>query len=162
MHPPIHLLPMRLAVDMGADYIELDLHMTHDGKLVALHDPVVSLQSAERAIADITFDELQLYSPGEEFNEENPQFASDKYETERVVELKEIFQHFSIRTNYYIEIKTPKDYPGIEEELIRQLQAHHLLDTNANPPKVIIQSFDTDSLKKSVSTGADHSAHPVI
>lgn len=148
-YAPAHTIAAyEMAVEMGADYIELDLHMTNDGKLVAIHDPVVSFQSATRAIADITLDELLLYSPGEVFNKENPQYASDKYEVERIVELKDIFQHFSMSTNYYIEIKSPDHYPGIEEELIRQLQAHHLLDTNDQPPKVIIQSFDTDSLQK--------------
>ncbi|MFC5588840.1 glycerophosphodiester phosphodiesterase family protein [Sporosarcina soli] len=148
-YAPAHTIAAyEMAVEMGADYIELDLHMTNDGKLVAVHDPVVSFQTATRAIADITLDELLLYSPGEVFNKENPQYASDKYEVERIVELKDIFQHFSMSTNYYIEIKSPDQYPGIEEELIRQLQAHHLLDTNDQPPKVIIQSFHADSLQK--------------
>ena len=148
-YAPAHTIAAyEMAIDMGADYIELDLHMTNDGKLVAVHDPVVSLQDATRAIADITLDELLLYSPGEVFNKENPQYASDKYEVERIVELKDILQHFSMSTNYYIEIKSPDHYPGIEEELIRQLQAHHLLDTNDRPPKVIIQSFNSESLQK--------------
>ena len=54
---------------MGSDYIELDLHMTKDGKLVALHDSYLMFPNTEQAIADVTFNELQLYLPGEEFNE---------------------------------------------------------------------------------------------
>ena len=38
--PPHTLAAYELAVQMGSDYIELDLHMTKDGKLVALHDSI--------------------------------------------------------------------------------------------------------------------------
>ena len=72
-YAPDHTLAAyEMAVQMDADYIELDLQLTKDGKLVALHDTVISFQNVDRTIADITLDELKLYSPGEEFNEENP------------------------------------------------------------------------------------------
>src|SRR3954464_13276674 len=60
-YAPDHtLVAYEMAVDMGADYIELDLQMTNDGKLVALHDSVISLRGVERAVADMTVDELQF------------------------------------------------------------------------------------------------------
>lgn len=137
-----------MATQMGADYIELDLQMTKDGKLVALHDRVISLREVEQAVADVTLDELQLYSPGEEFNEENPHYASASYEKIRVVELKEILLYFGDKVNYYIEIKSPDSSSDVEKELLRQLQEHGLLHRNDERPKVIIQSFNTDSLQK--------------
>ena len=97
---------------MGADYIELDLQMTNDGKLVALHDSVISLRGVERAVADMTVDELQFYAPGMEFNEENPLYATFAYEDVRVPELGEILQHFGDQTKYYIEIKSPGQLSG--------------------------------------------------
>ena len=148
-YAPDHTLAAyEMAVQMDTDYIELDLQLTKDGKLVALHDAVISFQDADRTVADITFDELMLYSPGEEFNLENPRYASVAYEDLRVVGLDDILQHFGNTVNYYIEIKSPNSYPGIEAELLRQLREHGLLDTDADMPKVIIQSFDEDSLKK--------------
>ena len=148
-YAPDHTLAAyEMAVQMDADYIELDLQLTKDGKLVALHDAVISFQDADRTVADITFDELKLYSPGEEFNLENPRYASVAYDDLRVVGLDDILQHFGNTVNYYIEIKSPNSYPGIEAELLRQLREHGLLDTDADMPKVIIQSFDEDSLKK--------------
>ena len=148
-YAPDHTLAAyEMAVQMDADYIELDLQLTKDGKLVALHDAVISFQDADRTVADITFDELKLYSPGEEFNVENPRYASVAYEDLRVVGLDDILQHFGNTVNYYIEIKSPNSYPCIESELLHQLREHGLLDTDADMPKVIIQSFDEDSLKK--------------
>lgn len=148
-YAPDHTLAAyELAVQMGADYIELDLQSTKDGKLVAFHDKVVSFPTDDRAIADITFNELQLYTPGEKFNEKNPEYASASYENLQVAGLDEIVRHFGNTVNYYIEIKSPSSYPGIEAELLRQLRGHGLLDTEGDMPKVIIQSFDANSLKK--------------
>lgn len=137
-----------MAVQMGADYIELDLHMTKDGKLVAQHDSVVTFPEAEQAVADITLNELQLYSPGKDFNEENPRYASPSYANLRVVELEDILVHFGDSVNYYIEMKSPDTNIGIEEELVRQLRAHDLLNKQGRLPSIIIQSFNSDSLKK--------------
>jgi glycerophosphoryl diester phosphodiesterase len=145
--PPHTLTAYELAVKMGSDYIELDLHMTRDGKLVALHDSYLTFQDTEQAIADVTFNELQLYLPGEEFNERSPRYASPIYKQLRIVELEEIFHHFGDSVNYYIEIKSPNKYPGIEEELLRQLRVNNLLSSDNVVPKVIIQSFNENSLK---------------
>lgn len=146
--PDHSLIAYEMAVQMDADYIELDLQLTKDGKLVVLHDAVVSVQNTDRIIADITFDELLLHSPGEIFNEGNPSYASVAYENLHVVGLDDILHHFGSTVNYYIEIKSPSSYPGIEIELLRQIKEHDLLGANDDIPKVIIQSFDEDSLRK--------------
>ena len=148
-YAPAHtMLAYELAVQMEADYIELDLHMTRDKKLVALHDPEISLKGKKRRIANITHEELKNYSPGAIYNEEYPEFASPIFEAFPVPELGEILAHFKDEVNYYIEIKSPTITPGMEEELIRQLRAHHLLNRSDKLPKVIIQSYNAKSLKK--------------
>ncbi len=145
--PPHTLAAYELAVNMGADYIELDVHMTRDRKLVAMHDSYLTFQDTEQAIADVTFNELQLYLPGEEFNERNPRYASPIYKQLRVVELEDILLHFGDSVNYYIEIKSPNAYPGIEKDLLHLLRENNLLSGDDVIPKVIIQSFNENSLK---------------
>lgn len=146
---PEHTIPAyELALEMGADYIEIDLHMTADNKLVALHDSDIQLGEKKQAISQLHLDMLKDYSPGAVFNELYPQFASPVYEAFSVPELSEILAHFKTDANYYIEIKNPTRTPGIEEELIRQLQAHQLLNRSDDLPKVIIQSYNAESLKK--------------
>lgn len=142
------LAAYEMAVLMGADYIEIDLQMTKDGKLVALHDSVVTLHNAQQAVADVTFDEIQLLSPGKEFDKNHLSYTLPNFLELRIVDLSEILNYFGDRVNYYIEIKSPKVYPGIEEELLRQLQEHQLLNRVDPIPKVIIQSFSTKSLQE--------------
>ncbi len=37
--PPENTLPsFRMAIDMGVDGVELDVHMTRDGEVVVIHD----------------------------------------------------------------------------------------------------------------------------
>ena len=142
------LAAYEMAVLMGADYIEIDLQMTKDGKLVALHDSVVTLHNAQQAVADVTFDEIQLLSPGKEFDKNHLSYTLPNFLELRIVDLSEILNYFGDRVNYYIEIKSPKVYPGIEEELLRQLQEHQLINRVDPIPKVIIQSFNTKSLQE--------------
>jgi len=141
------LAAYEMAVQMGADYIEIDLQMTKDGKLVALHDSVVTLHDVQQAVADVTFDEIQLHSPGPEFNENPLAYTLPNFRDLRIVDLSEILDHFGDSVNYYIEMKSPEEYPGIEEELLRQLAEHQLLNREGAIPKVIVQSFDAESLK---------------
>ncbi|CAM3265056.1 glycerophosphodiester phosphodiesterase family protein [Filibacter tadaridae] len=148
-YAPGHTLAAyELAQRMGTDYIELDLHLTKDGKLVALHNTVVNLRDKEHLVANINFDELQLYFPGNEFNKNNPEYALPEFERLPVVDFETILDHFGDTVNYYIEIKSPKSYPGIEKKVVRQLRKHDLIGRDDLLPKVIIQSFGETSLRK--------------
>ncbi|MBO1915428.1 hypothetical protein J4G37_62685, partial [Microvirga sp. 3-52] len=74
--------------------------------------------------------------------------ASKSFESLFVPTLEDIFLHFKDQVNYYIEIKSPTATPGIEKELIHQLESYQLLNRSDRFPKVIIQSYNADSLKK--------------
>lgn len=142
------LAAYELAIKMGADYIEIDLQMTKDGKLIAMHDKVVTFDNAKQAVADVTFDEIQLHFPGKDFDKNHLNYTLPSSNDLRILHLEEILHHFGDSVNYYIEIKSPKEYPGIEEELLHQLSEYQLLNRVDAIPKVIIQSFDERSLKK--------------
>ncbi|MCZ8537925.1 hypothetical protein M9R32_12085 [Paenisporosarcina quisquiliarum] len=141
------LASYEMAIQMGADYIEIDLQMTKDGKLVAMHDRVITFNNAQQAVTDVTFDEIQLHSPEKAFERNYLDYTLPHYDDLRIVDLEEILLYFGDTVNYYIEIKSPKKYPGIEKELLKQLREHNLLDRTDIIPKVIIQSFDSQSLK---------------
>lgn len=137
-----------LAIQMGADYIEMDLQMTKDGKLVVLHDTVVLLDDKEHAVADVTLSDLQQsYTPNEPKKIELVD-ASYSMPDLRVVDLEEVLLHFGDDINYFLEIKSPSIYPDIEKELLALLREHQLLNRNDRNPKVIIQSFNEDILRK--------------
>ncbi|MHA6261052.1 glycerophosphodiester phosphodiesterase family protein [Sporosarcina sp. CAU 1771] len=148
-YAPEHTLASyQLAASMEADYIELDLHMTKDRKLVALHDEVLPFPDGPKLVSQLTFKELQAFSPGILFNKKHPVFASDTYESSRIPELKEVISYFDGTVNFYIELKSPASYPGIEKLLLENLEAAGLLTFDSKLPKIIIQSFDEKSLKK--------------
>lgn len=148
-YAPAHTFPSyELAIDMGAHYIELDLQRTKDGKLIVLHNDSIELNGNEMEIEEITSDTLGAFKPAEEFNQPSNQFASQRFASLRVPSLEQVLREFGDQTNYYIEIKSPERYPGIEQQLIDQLDGHHLLNREDPLPKVIIQSFSSDSLKK--------------
>ena len=49
----------RLAEEMGADGVELDVRRTKDGELVVFHDASLEVDGAKRLIADLTLEELR-------------------------------------------------------------------------------------------------------
>ena len=135
------LAAYEMAVNMGADYIEIDLQMTKDGKLLTFHN-------AQQAVADVTFEDIQLHYPGKDFEKNHLNYTLPSYDELRIVHLEEILLHFGDSINYYIELKSPNMYPGIEEEVLKQLKKYNLLNREDRIPKVIIQSFDEESLKE--------------
>ena len=58
----------RLAVEMGADAIELDVHLTADGKLAVMHDETVErTTNLTGAIASMTMKQLRTADAGHRF-----------------------------------------------------------------------------------------------
>jgi glycerophosphoryl diester phosphodiesterase len=55
----------RLAIELGADAIETDAHMTRDGRIVLSHDPSgMRMASVEKAIRDATLEEIRTWDVG--------------------------------------------------------------------------------------------------
>lgn len=136
-----------MAHRIGADYIEIDLNRTKDNELVSIHDVIVPYVAGKKVVSDFTLAELKQFSPGHLFNQKHPKYASPTYENLRIPTLDEIITQFNKEANYYIELKSPHLYPGIEGELLQQLDAAQLIDSTGALPKVIIQSFDTSTLQ---------------
>jgi glycerophosphoryl diester phosphodiesterase len=145
-----------LALDQGADYIEIDLQMTADGVLVALHDKTLNRTAdapegvPERycrgLVSKKTLEQIKMCDAGSWFG---PEYAGLE-EPLRIPTLEEIFQRYGTSVNYYIETKNPDAAPGMEEELLRLLGEYGLIPDPTEPPnwQVLIQSFSAESLMK--------------
>ncbi|MEI2358441.1 glycerophosphodiester phosphodiesterase [Mesobacillus zeae] len=137
----------KLAHEMGADYIEIDLQMTKDGQLVAMHDEKVNRTTNGKGyVKDYTLKELKKLDAGSWFNKKYPEHSNPKYADLTIPTLKEILETFGSKANYYIETKHPKDHPGMEKELIKLLGEYGLLNGDLSKGEVVIQSFSSDSL----------------
>ncbi|MEW9676840.1 glycerophosphodiester phosphodiesterase [Lentibacillus sp. L22] len=148
-HAPEHTLASyELGEKMKGDYIEIDLQMTKDGKLIAMHDEKVDRTTDGTGyVKDFTLEEIKQLDAGSWFNEQYPDKAKPEYVDLKVPTLEEIIEKFGRGSRYYIETKSPDVYPGMEEELLRILNKYKLMGPNAPSSKVLIQSFSQESLE---------------
>ncbi|MFL8935326.1 glycerophosphodiester phosphodiesterase [Rossellomorea oryzaecorticis] len=149
-YAPEHTLPSyELGDQMGGDYIELDLQMTKDGELIAMHDETLDrTTNGTGQVKDHTLEEIKSLDAGSWFNEAYPEKAKDEYNGLQVQTLQEVIEHFGKNKNYYIETKSPDVYPGMEEKLLEILKDYNLTRQNGPSSRVIIQSFSEESLQK--------------
>ena len=139
----------KLGEEMKGDYIEIDLQMTKDGKLIAMHDESVDrTTNGTGLVKNYTLQQLKELDAGSWFNEKYPDKAKPAYEGMKVPTLEEVIQTFGKDARYYIETKSPDVYPGMEEELLRILEKYNLTGVNERSSKVLIQSFSQESLLK--------------
>jgi len=158
-YAPEHTIPAYdLALEQGADYIEIDLQMTADGVLVAMHDDTldrtatapegVPEEYCTGPVIEKTLEQIKMCDVGSWFNETYPEYVSDEYVGLQIPTLEEIFQRYGKKVNYYIETKNPEAAPGMEEELLRLMEEYGLIKPAAKRYQVLIQSFSPESLQK--------------
>ena len=136
--PENTMAAFRQAIEMDADYIELDVRLSKDGRLVVMHDAAVDRTTDGKGrVRDLTFGELRSLDAGGWFGE--------RFRGEKVPSLEEVLDAFAGRIGLLIELKHPSGSPGIE----RKLAAAHTSRGLERPAAgIIVQSFDTGSLKK--------------
>jgi glycerophosphoryl diester phosphodiesterase len=75
-HPENTLPAFQAAIDAGADFFELDVRTTSDGRLVLMHDAKVDrTTNGSGAVRELTFDQIRALDAGAKFS---PQFAGTK------------------------------------------------------------------------------------
>jgi glycerophosphoryl diester phosphodiesterase len=75
-HPENTLPAFQAAIDAGADFFELDVRTTSDGRLVLMHDARVDRTTkGSGAVREMTFDQIRALDAGAKFG---PQFAGTK------------------------------------------------------------------------------------
>jgi glycerophosphoryl diester phosphodiesterase len=125
------------AVEMKADYFELDVQMTKDGHLVVIHDTTVDrTTNGTGNVKDYTLKEIRQLDAGSWFGPE--------YQGERIPTLDEVLDKYQGKIGILIELKKPSLYPGIEKKVAQELKERNLHKPHKN---IIVQSFDQNSLK---------------
>lgn len=148
--PENTLAAYELAEDLDADYIELDIHLTKDQELVVMHDQDVdSTLDASGKISEFTLEELKRLSENSRHKDDESMATRGHSEMYAVPSLPEVFDQFEDRMNYIIELKSPGDYPGIEEKLVDLINEYNLKGFDEEGyPRAVIQSFDEKGLKR--------------
>lgn len=136
-YAPENTLPaFLLAVEQGADGIELDVQMTRDGELVVIHDETVDRVSGIHGhVKDMSLEELKLLN----VNRTHPEYANAWIPT-----LREVYQALmSYNITINVELKTGIIwYPDLEEKVVKLTEEMGLND------RVIYSSFNHGSIVK--------------
>ncbi|WP_245183622.1 glycerophosphodiester phosphodiesterase [Lentibacillus salicampi] len=126
-----------IAAEDGVDALEIDLRMTEDGLLVAMHDETINrTTNGTGKVADYTLEELRHFQTIEVF--------SNEINTEPIPVFKEIIDTFTDTEHYYIETRLVNGKAVMEEPLILLLHEYNLIEKDL----VTIQSFSQKSLEK--------------
>ena len=124
----------RLAQQMGADGIELDVHLTRDGKILVTHDENARrVSGADVFVGDLTLQEAQALDACN---------GMESYAGARMPELAEVLEFLKgNEMTLNIELKTGERlYPGLEEKTVRLVRDFGLSQ------RVIYSSFNHYSL----------------
>ena len=126
----------RMARDMRADAIELDVHLTRDGKLVVIHDADISRTSnGHGAVADMSLAELNQYNFAAGFAE---QYSSTRVHIPTLEEVYDLVRGTGMLVN--VELK------GGGEDMVHLVAEH---ETKCHMEGLVIySSFNHDTVKK--------------
>jgi glycerophosphoryl diester phosphodiesterase len=164
-YAPEHTLAAyKLALEMGADYVEQDLAVTKDGVLICLHDASlerttnveqlfpdrVTTQTIEGKTRkawlanDFTLAEIKRLDAGSWFDK--------KFAGEKVPTFDEAIALIRGKAGIFPELKTPEIYAGrdirFEELVAAALDKNGLRGPKADPKTpVILQTFGQDSAR---------------
>ena len=127
---PENTLPAyALALEQGADMIEIDLHRTRDGAVVVSHDSSLEGLGGSGEIGKATLAEISRLDAGE---------------GARVPQLFEVLEAFGTRIDFNLEIKRAREgaYPGLEAQVLEEVGSRGLLE------RMLFSCFFDDVLER--------------
>ena len=124
------------AIELGADVIELDLHLTRDDELVVIHDDTLDRTTDGRGPVHVrSLEELRRLDAGRWF--------ADRFGGQRIPTLTEVLDRFAGKVPLALEVKAGSTFfPGIEEQVVAALRRYSAIDQAA------IASFDHFALRR--------------
>jgi len=119
-----------LGLSAGADGLELDVHITKDGKIVVIHDDTLERTTNGRGrVEDHTYAELAELDAGSWFGEE--------YKGERLPTLDQVCQLIKGTGKLFnVELKAGAAFQTLTEKVAEMIVAYDLV------PNTIISSFN--------------------
>lgn len=132
--PENTLIAYRKAIEMGADYAELDVRQTRDGAIVLMHDKTVHRTTGVKGFVwDFTLAELKNLDAGSWFGED--------FRGEPIPTLQEVVRLAKGRMKLNIEVKISESEPGIAQKVVDIVHAEGF------GQDCIITSFDRKTIE---------------
>ncbi len=139
--PENTMAAFRKAIELDADGIELDVHLTADARLVVIHDDSLDrVANSPIRIGRSGVDELREFDVGSWFT--SPDGAD--FSGERIPTLEEVLE-LAADAGLWVNVELKAGsrlYPGIERETVKQIDRFGLSE------KVVVSSFDHYSLRE--------------
>jgi len=127
------------AVEIGSDVLEMDAHITRDGRIVLMHDEAVDdTTDGTGLIEDLTLAELKRLDAAYDWSADDGLTFPFRGRGIQVPTLDELFQNFP-QMRYLIEIKLTQN--PIDAPLCALIRQHNMQD------KVIVGSFHDVAMK---------------
>lgn len=115
--PENTLASFESAVQAGADWVELDVHLTADGEAIVIHDETVDrTTSGKGAVRDRTTAQLQALDAGSWFD---PKFAGERLPT-----LDQVLARMKGRAPVLIELKHVQDAERLLRRCLELVREH--------------------------------------
>ena len=123
------------AIQVGADWAELDVQQTADGEVIVMHDSNLKRTTGlDKEVWQVTRDEIKDLDNGSWFDK--------KYQTVRIPTLEEVLKVCRGKIHLNIEIKPSGHDKDLEEQVAKLLKKYHMRDT------CVVSSLKYDSLRK--------------
>lgn len=127
--PENTLAAFEMAIQLGTDAIECDVHGTADGAVVVMHDATVDrTTNGKGAIAKMTLEAIKRLDAGS--------WKDSRYVGERVPTLREMLTHIATRVISLIEIKAPQIVDAVVSDIISTQSAGHAVVFSFNEKAV--------------------------
>lgn len=129
-YPENTLSSFYAGVDMGADGIETDVHITKDGVLVLFHDDTIDrVTDGSGAVSDYTYEQLLALTV----------YNRDYNRSDKITTLEDLLKYFGWRDlTFAIELKQE----GIEKQVIDMLEKYGMRE------KVFLTSFTFENIAR--------------
>ncbi len=137
--PENTLAAFQLALDNGADVIELDVRETADGEIVIMHDENLRRTcGVDKKVGKLTYEELLEYSPTANYKGSN----KDEFADEKIPTLREAIELVGDKAKLNIELKPASTDKGFAKKVVAIIQEYNYYDN------CVVASLNYGSIKK--------------
>lgn len=128
--PENTLAAVRLAWAQAADAVEVDVHLTRDGRLAVIHDPDTRRTAGiDRIVADATLDELRSLDVG--------RWKSPAFTGEKIPALDELWPFVPGGKRIFVEVKGGVDVVGALQRSVEVARRDGI-----RADQIVVISFD--------------------
>jgi len=132
--PENTIAAFELALEQGADGLDLDVHLSADEHPVVIQDFTLERTTdGAGPVSALRVRELKRLDVGA--------WRGRRFAGQRIQTLQEVLERFRDRTRFWLELRGGAAvYPGLEERIVSTIEIYDVVD------RVLVQSFDPGTL----------------